>query len=45
MDDEYLATIFDSYDDETQEALREFMNDGYDLEDAIAILDEEGRLL
>lgn len=42
MDDNYMDIILESCDDETQEALRELMDEGYDLEEAIMILDEEG---
>lgn len=44
IDEMYFDTVFDSCDDETKEALRELMKDGYDLEEAIMVLEEEGRL-
>lgn len=42
--DAWAEVIFESCDDETQEALRELMEEGYDLEDAIMVLEEEGRI-
>ena len=45
MDEMYYDKMFDSWSDETKEAIYKLMNDeGYDLEDAITTLEYEGRL-